>query len=195
MGGIGNQVKESLVNSTSSQKNKKLIRDAMVESGEIKGESLSVPDTTGFEGAGKIIKERAVPRFIRSWISLFDGTKRPGQIYGGLAGVTVTPFDPTMYPDYKVYPRNYYKSLNEKYNEFVKAKAKGIEIDEEAFESTNKELRELRAKIALKQKELTDDKLDAHMYIELDLLGKLLSGEVELKDIRDFRTNFMLNMQ
>ena len=195
MGGIGNQVKESLVNSTSSQKSKKLVRDAMVESGEIKGESLSVPDTTGFEGAGKIIRERAVPRFIRSWISLFDGTKRPGQIYGGLAGVTVTPFDPTMYPDYKAYPRNYYKSLNEKYKEFIKAKAKGIEIDEEAFESTNKELRELRAKIALKQKELTDDKLDAHMYIELDLLGKLLSGEVELKDIRDFRTNFMLNMQ
>ena len=195
MGGIGNQIKESLVNSTSSQKNKKLLRDEMVESGELTGDPLSVPDTTGFEGAGKIIKERLVPRFIRSWIGLFDGTKRPGQIYGGLAGVTVTPFDQTMYPDYKVYPRNYYKELNDKYKEFKKDQAMGKEINEDAFESVNKELRELRTKISIKQKELRNDKLDAHMYIELDLLGKLLSGEIELKDIHDFRTNFMLNMQ
>lgn len=190
MGAIENQARESLTKPVGHAKLKRRVRDELIESGAMEGEVLDVPDTAGWEGAARVVATRLIPRYIRSFVSIWDGTKRPSQIWGGLAGVTVSPYDPRTLPAYRMYPRSYYKRLNIAFKELVDKKSSGGVINEDDMSSIEQELIGLREQIKRSKYELKSDQLDSVMYIELELLGKVFSGELDIEKVISFQAGY-----
>ena len=194
-GSVGNQAIESELKQPTEAKLNAEKENELIELGVIEGETnQNVRGTKFLDGAARIFGTRFIPRIFRSAyeFALPEGksNKYSSQKLFELFGISAKPFDYRSIPKFRVYSFMKSKDLNREYKNILKASSEGKKVDIDRFLVVTEELNRLKQEAKKRKYSLTLAQQDAFLYTQLELLGKVLQGEIEIEEIDNFITQF-----
>ena len=186
LGGQGQQATEELNKRPSESKLLREKEGTLIKEGDIVGEETNYRPTGTVENIVRIFGSRYIPRVLRTMASIAEGSRYKSQIIGEFFGISAKPLDLASIPTFRLYPFMKEKDLKRTYKTLIDKQSRGKKINLEKLEETFNLLQKIKNEAKKEKRKIYEAEIDAFLYNQFELLGKVLEGKMEKKDIDDY---------